>query len=355
MVLFTRASSLQHSQSRHHVASTWNVFRSAGVFRLSYPGFHHLQCPEDPSPEQIVRSSVLLMPVPTESRTYAMFPRRDVSDPAQRVCCHSAGSGSQFTGNPAELQGNRAVHGSQFTVHGSEIRISVARALREVRRCGACIDYSRCDMAVNFRELEENLTRMDSVDAARVVNQGATITELHVIAPADKPAKQVVRDIQSLAMARFGVAIDHRVISVVQISPHQLDIASGARAALMRIGESPNGTRTTIEVTLRHDDEEHVGSATGPAVISARHRLVGEATINAIEQTFPTMPPIALDAISVTPVGQNDVVVAVVVSAGQRGSEDLNVGSAIVAIDLDDAAVKAVLNALNRRLGNLEE
>jgi len=210
-------------------------------------------------------------------------------------------------------------------------------------------------MAVNFRELEENLTRMDSVDAARVVNQGATITELHVIAPADKPAKQVVRDIQSLAMARFGVAIDHRVISVVQISPHQLDIASGARAALMRIGESPNGTRTTIEVTLRHDDEEHVGSATGPAVISARHRLVGEATINAIEQTFPTMPPIALDAISVTPVGQNDVVVAVVVSAGQRGSEDLNVGSAIVAIDLDDAAVKAVLNALNRRLGNLEE
>jgi len=108
-------------------------------------------------------------------------------------------------------------------------------------------------------------------------------------------------------------------------------------------------------VTLRHEDEEHVGSATGPAVISARHRLVGEATIDAIEQTFPTMPPIALDAISITPVGQNDVVVAVVVSASPRGAEDINVGSAVVQTDPDDATVKAVLNALNRRLGSLEE
>jgi hypothetical protein len=234
-------------------------------------------------------------------------------------------------------------------------RFDRRREFDEVQRSMSCIDYSRREMAVNFRELEENLTRMSSVDAARVVNQGSTITELHVIAAADKPAKQVVRDVQSLAMARFGVAIDHRVISVVQISPHQLDVTSGARAALLRVDESPNGTRTTIQVTLRHQDQEHTGSATGPAVMAARHRLVGEATINAIEQTFPTMLPIALDAISIAAVGQNEVVVAVVVSASQRGAEDLNVGSAVVAHDPDDAAVKAVLNALNRRLGNLEE
>jgi hypothetical protein len=237
----------------------------------------------------------------------------------------------------------------------SESEAVGGREAAEMQRSRVRIDYARRDMAVNFRELEENLTRMESVDAARVVNQGSTITELHVIAAADKPAKQVVRDVQSLAMARFGVAIDHRVISVVQISPHQVDLATGARAALMRVGESPNGTRTTIEVTLRHEDHEYIGTATGPAVMSTRHRLVGEATIDAIEQTFPSMPPIALDAISITPVGQNDVVVAVVVSSDQRGAENLNVGSAVVAHDPDDASVKAVLNALNRRLGNLEE
>ncbi len=210
-------------------------------------------------------------------------------------------------------------------------------------------------MAVNFRELEEGLSRLESVDAARVVNQGDTITEVHVIAAMDKPAKQIVRDVQSMAMARYGLAIDRRVISVVQIRPQDLDLTTVARAALMRIGETPNGTRTTLEVTLRHDDEEHTGSATGPAVASARFRLVGEATINAIEETFPSMPPIALDAVSVNTVGVREVVVAVVATASDRGGEDLNVGSALSSGNTDDAAVKAVLNALNRRLGSLSE
>ena len=210
-------------------------------------------------------------------------------------------------------------------------------------------------MSVNFKELEEGLTRLDSVDAARIVNQGDRITEVHVIAAAEKPAKQVVRDVQSLAMARFGLNIDRRVISVVQINPHDVVLSRAPRAALTRIAETPNGTRTSIEVTLRHDDQEHIGTATGPAVSSARLRLVGEATIDAVERTFPTMPPIALDAITATVVGVRSVVVAVLINAADHGGEDLNVGSALSTGNNDDAAVKAVLNALNRRISNLVE
>ncbi len=210
-------------------------------------------------------------------------------------------------------------------------------------------------MPVNFRELEEGLSSLESVDAARVVNQGPTITEIHVIAGSDKPAKQVVRDIQSMAMARYGLSIDRRIVSVVQIRPHDLELNVTNRAALTRIGETPNGTRTTVEVTLRLGDEEHTGTATGPAIASARLRLVGDATIAAIEDTFSAMPPIALDAISVNAVGTRNVVVAVAVTADDRGGETLNVGSALVDGNIDDAAVKAVLNSLNRRLGTLKE
>lgn len=210
-------------------------------------------------------------------------------------------------------------------------------------------------MPVNFRELEEGLSSLESVDAARIVNQGPTITEIHVIAGSDKPAKQVVRDIQSMAMARYGLSIDRRIVSVVQIRPHDLELNVTNRAALTRIGETPNGTRTTVEVTLRLGDEEHTGTATGPAIASARLRLVGDATIAAIEDTFPAMPPIALDAISVNAVGTRNVVVAVAVTADDRGGETLNVGSALVDGNIDDAAVKAVLNSLNRRLGTLKE
>jgi len=210
-------------------------------------------------------------------------------------------------------------------------------------------------MPVNFRELEEGLSRLESIDAARIVNQGSTITEVHIIAATAKPAKQVVRDVQSMAMARYGLNIDRRVISVVQIRPHDVDLNLTNRAALTHIGEIQNGTRTTVEVTLRLGDEEHTGSATGPAIASARLRLVGEATISAIEDTFPSVPPIALDAISVNTVGTRSVVVAVAVTADDRGGESLNVGSAITDKNTDDAAVKAVLNALNRRLGTLRE
>ena len=210
-------------------------------------------------------------------------------------------------------------------------------------------------MPVNFKEFEEGLTRLESIDAARIVNQGERITEVHVIAAANKPAKQVVRDVQSLAMARFGLSIDRRIVSVVQIAPQSLETASAARAALTRVSETPNGTRTMIEVTLRYEDDEYVGTSTGPAVASARLRLIGEATIDAVEKTFPTMPPIALDAITTTAVGSTKVVVGLVVSAGERGGEELNVGSAVVNSNTDDAAVKAVLNALNRRIGTLSE
>ena len=210
-------------------------------------------------------------------------------------------------------------------------------------------------MSVSLRELEEVLTRLESIDAARIVNQGDRITEVHILSAPDKPAKQVVRDVQSLAMARFGMAIDRRVISVVQISPQELDLVSTDRAALTRVSETPNGTRTSVEVTLRHQDEEHVGTASGPAVASARLRLVGQATIDAIERTFDAIPPIALDAMSVSTVGVHQVVVAVVITAGSSGGEDFSIGSARSTGNDDDAAVKAVLNALNRRLAHLED
>ena len=69
-------------------------------------------------------------------------------------------------------------------------------------------------MAFNHRELEESITHLESVDAARVVSEGPRVTEVHVIAAPGKPAKQVVRDVQSLAMAsRTGRRMKYAVMS----------------------------------------------------------------------------------------------------------------------------------------------
>src|SRR5206468_9370077 len=71
---------------------------------------------------------------------------------------------------------------------------------------------------VDYADVERELCRIPEVTAARiVVNGDGRASEVHVLASPEKHAKQVVRDIQSVAMASFGLALDRRVISVVQL------------------------------------------------------------------------------------------------------------------------------------------
>lgn len=198
-------------------------------------------------------------------------------------------------------------------------------------------------------EFEETITQLDSVEAARVVRQGGKIVELHVLAVPSKSAKQVSRDIQSLAMARFGVNIDRRVISVVQLAAGSVKGSRAPRPKLLRTKETIDQTRATLTVTLGWDNNEYVGTASGPDATSARLRLVGEATLHAMESIFDNTPPLALDAIGTANVGMRTVLIAVIVFASKQG-EELVVGSSLSNGDDDEAAVKAVLDALNRRL-----
>lgn len=201
---------------------------------------------------------------------------------------------------------------------------------------------------MDTRELEETLARLPSVNAVRVAAEGNEVTEVHVLAAPEKAAKQVVRDVQTLALARFGITIDRRAVSVVQIGPEHIRVDDD-RPAIMGVHEIPEGSRTTVVVTLLWHGEEYVGTATGPAAPSARLRLVGEAALRAVEDIIGG-EALALDAIGAPGVGMRKVIVAVVVSTGAQG-EEVVVGSALSHGDDSETAVRAVLDALNRRIG----
>jgi len=199
---------------------------------------------------------------------------------------------------------------------------------------------------MDYRELEEILARLPSVQAVRVAGDAGRVREVHVLAVPEKTPKQVVRDVQTLAMARFGIEIDRRVISVVQIGP---DLAGGEdRPAIIGVHEIPEGARSTMAVTLGWHGEEDAGTATGPAAPSARLRLVGEAALRAVEQIIVD-DALALDAVGAPSVGMRKVMVVVVVSTGPRG-EEVSVGSALSHGDDGEATVRAVLDAVNRRI-----
>jgi hypothetical protein len=200
---------------------------------------------------------------------------------------------------------------------------------------------------VDIQELEDTLSRLPSINAVRVVGGKDGIREVHVLASPDKAPKQVVRDVQSLALARFGITVDRRAISVVQIGPERLG-AGDDRPAIKGVHEIPEGARTTVAVTLGWHGEEYVGTATGPAAQTARHRLVGEAAIRAIEDLLPG-EALALDAVGAPMIGMRTVIVVVIVSTGERG-EDISIGSALSHGDDSETVVRAVLDALNRRI-----
>ena len=207
---------------------------------------------------------------------------------------------------------------------------------------------------LNFREFEEPIGRLESVDAVRIVGSGEKVVEVHILPAPSKPPKQVVRDVQPLAMARYGANIDRRVISVVQLAAAALRNRTLERPALVGIREEPNGNRTTMHVVLAWQNGEHTGTSTGPSGSTARLRLIGEATLDALDNIFVDPPPLALDSIGTSAVGMRTVLIAVVVGANER-DEELAVGSALSHGDDGDAAVRAVLDALNRRLPALLE
>jgi hypothetical protein len=202
-------------------------------------------------------------------------------------------------------------------------------------------------------DLEDALRQIPGVKAASVVTSpNAVPTEVHVLATTGKAAKQIVRDIQSLAMARYGLDIDHRIVSVVQFDEPEDHDGDGEitppRPVVSSITLRTTGdtAQTTIGITLGGTSFE--GAATGSATAAARPRLVAQATLEALGELLGT--PAAVDHASVVQVGGRAVAVCVLTLSIPRQGDQLMTGSALVRNDEVDAIARSVLDALNRRL-----
>lgn len=211
----------------------------------------------------------------------------------------------------------------------------------------------------DLTEVEVELCRLPEVTAVRMVadDVGRPI-EVHVLANAGKPAKQIVRDVQSVALASFGLELDRRIVSVVQLAANgSATVEHHAapetnRPRVVAVQTHTTGFRTTAQVTLATDGDERTGFAEGTVAATARARLLAGATLDALRQLEPAADCLDVDTADVARVGNHDVVVVVLVSVDPPYERHLS-GSAIVHQHADDATVRAVLDATNRRLPHL--
>jgi len=214
-------------------------------------------------------------------------------------------------------------------------------------------------------ELEDALRHIQGVKAASVVTgPDAVPTEVHVLASPGKPAKQVVRDVQSLALARYDIDIDHRIVSVVQMGDDDVrapedapltvavdETEAGeaiARPAIAAIMVRSGKGETEASVTLAAGDQIFEGHSQGPAGQTHRARLVAIATLDAVAELLGQ--PCEVESSTVVATGTREVALTVLTMVVPRTGEQVLTGCAVVRGDEADAVARSVLAALNRQL-----
>lgn len=218
-------------------------------------------------------------------------------------------------------------------------------------------------------ELEDALRAIPGIRAASVVTgPDARPTEVHVLATPGKPAKQVVRDVQSVAMAQYDLSIDHRIVSVVQIGEdapvsaltddpasdpgtdpveEPVDVTS-PRPALTSITVHSREGETEVSVSLAIGGAVYSGAASGPGSPAHRPRIVAAATLDALTELLGI--PATVETASLIEAGLREVAMSVVTLTIPRLGEQVLCGSAMVRGDAEDAVARSVLAAVNRRL-----
>jgi hypothetical protein len=204
-------------------------------------------------------------------------------------------------------------------------------------------------------EIEKELCRVPSVNAARIVaDEIGRPKEVHILAAGGKSPKQVARDVQSVAMATFGLEIDHRIISVVQLDDGQVEAVLSpvgqARVAIGAISSEQTGLRSQVRVTLRQGDNEATGFSEGSIAETSRNRAVAQATLEALRQLVPAAESADVEMAATVPLGHREVAVATLVFVVPPHEEIVS-GSAVVrGANEAEALSRAVLDATNRRL-----
>jgi hypothetical protein len=200
----------------------------------------------------------------------------------------------------------------------------------------------------DLREAEASICQLRDVISARVISGAGGLEEIHVLTDSARPAKQIVRDIESALMAKFGFQVDHKKISVAQTQSNQrLDLG---RLKFSDVAISVNGNRAEAAVHLAKNGTAYAGAADGQSSAHSQLRLIATATLRAVENSGAADGTIVVEDLSANTTLAGKTVVVVVANMISERGEDLLSGSAIVKQDLWKAVVNATLDAVNRRL-----
>jgi len=200
------------------------------------------------------------------------------------------------------------------------------------------------------KEYMDLIDKLSGIIKSHIVINDEEITEIHVLSDTSRSPKQVARDIQSALMVRFGVNVDHKLISIAQI-PSENTMKLTDRLVFEEISISKNKERFTARVTLCDGNSTFSGEATGLNDPIEVNKIICQATLNAVLNFINpcvVLSPVEIKAFDLA--GEKAVAVCIAVKIQSKVEHFL--GSSFIGDDAGSAVVKAALDALNRKLAN---
>ncbi|MBS4032774.1 MAG: hypothetical protein KGZ63_15340 [Clostridiales bacterium] len=196
----------------------------------------------------------------------------------------------------------------------------------------------------------ENLIKQirDVISVNIVLGEKQEIEEIHVLAEDTRNAKQLVRDIETLFRVEYGIDLDHKKVSIVQLNKGQ-KLAQGKRLKFTAIQFSLSGTQMEATVELTSAKKSCQGKSCGLNSRSNRLRLFAQATLDALSDFLESGSCVILEEVGQFPMNGRSMVSAAVTYI-QGSVEECLIGTAFVKQDEKEAIVRATLSALNRRI-----
>ena len=253
------------------------------------------------------------------------------------------------------------------------------------------MDPARADW---MSQAELALKGLRDVEGVVIQGQGDDVREIHIVTSSSRPAKQIVRDVQTLLMARFHRVIDHRVVSVAftEPAPRPPAVAPAAQTATLptpAASESAQsaaaappvaaptappvlnpeagldhrirfrsanvfvtGPRLQAQVDFHWKGLPRSGTVAGHGTREGGRRLIAQAVLQGIQEFLEEDIALSLEGVEISHVGAGDVAVVKVQLVAHREHKSL-VGCCAVEQDVPQAVALATLAAVNRVLGGL--
>jgi len=195
--------------------------------------------------------------------------------------------------------------------------------------------------------------------AAPAAPQLATVAPLAPVAAARRGAKAAPSDTSASEAAADAEAADPPDTATASM-PSGADPASPPvgvplahrRLVIERVQLVSADLGVTVSVGLRSGDRSYAGESEGAATTSALLRSIAAATLRAVEQVVAGAARFDVEHVEIASTGEEQTALVVVSMVTARGNQRLS-GASVVRDDARQAVIRAVLAAVNRRLGPL--